>query len=189
MDSPIIKAESIRYRPGRIGPHFRTEEVDIMGQNRIMPLIALILIFIVLQPILIALDVRQTPAKVAKQFIQEYYYLDADMQKWLCANEGDPGQWVDEYLDAKSRQAAQMGFNISYMRRMFTHMKLETESQDPEKAVIRVEGTTRTAINPAFMVIGKMFSLGQNHPVDATLELVKVKGQWRVCKNSLEMLD
>lgn len=155
-----------------------------MGQlNRIAPVVALFFIFIAIQPVLIALDCWQTPAKVAKQFIKDYYYLDAGMQQWLCAKEGNTTQRVNDYLQGKTDEAAQRGFNVDYLRRMFTHLHLETEHRDAETAAVHIEGTTRTAINPVFMVIGKMkmFNIGQNYPVNVTVDLVKENGQWRVC--------
>lgn len=161
-----------------------------MGQmNRIAPLIVLVAVFIVVQPILMALDCWQTPAKVAKQFIKDYYYLDAGMQKWICQKDGDAGPWVDAYLHGKSREAAQRGFNVTYLRKMFTHMHMETEMHGADKATVHIEGTTRTAINPVFMVIGKMkiFNIGQNYPVQTAIEVVKENGKWRVCKRALGM--
>lgn len=159
-----------------------------MGQlNRIVPVIVLVAVFIVLQPLLMALDCRQSPATVAKQFIKDYYYLDADMQNLLCTKEGNAGQWVDDYLHGKTEEAAQRGFSINYLRRMFTHIHLETEQHGADRATVHIEGTTRTAINPAYMVIGKMFRIGQNYPVNTSVNLVKENGRWRVCQKAFGM--
>ncbi|MDA8137095.1 MAG: hypothetical protein M0036_00465 [Desulfobacteraceae bacterium] len=157
-----------------------------MGQvNRIVPVILLLVVFIVLQPLLVALECIQTPASVAREFLKDYYYLDAGMQNWLCAKEGDPVQAVQNYLQSKTGEAAQRGLSVNNLRQMFTHMHLETEHHGKDAATVHVEGVTRTAINPVFMVVGKMFRMGREYPVDATLHLTKENGHWKVCPKAL----
>ncbi|MFZ1983818.1 MAG: hypothetical protein WAU91_05345 [Desulfatitalea sp.] len=152
-----------------------------MGQpNRFAPFVVLFAIFSVLQPALVALDCRQTPASVAKRFIQEYYYLDPSMQQWLCAQSGgDP--WVSHYLQSKSDEAARRGFDVTYLRRMFTHLHVETIAAAADSATVQVKGVTRAGIYPAFMVVAKMFGIGQDYPVDVIVYLIKEKGRWKVC--------
>jgi hypothetical protein len=64
---------------------------------------------------------------------------------------------------------------------MFTELNLKTVHQDENSIEFHVEGITRVAINPAFMVIGKLFRIGKNYPVEATLDLVKEDNGWKVC--------
>ncbi len=149
--------------------------------NRVAPFIVLFAVVIVLQPLLIALDCVQTPASVAKNFIKDYYALDADMQKYMCSKEGDPQAQVNNYIYGKQAEAAQRGFNISYVRQLFTHIHVETKHQDADTAEVHITGTTRTGINHAFMVVGKLFFIGKNYPVDASVHLVKDNGKWQVC--------
>jgi hypothetical protein len=164
----------------------RRKEVDPMDSlNRFAPFVVLIALFVVLQAALIGLDFRQGPGAVAEAFAKDYYYLDADMQKWLCAGEADSSDSVQAFLNRKSDEAAQRGFDISYLRRMFTHIHTQTISQDAESAVVHLTGTTRVAINPVFMVVGKLFRIGNDYPVDATIELIKENGRWRVCNTPL----
>jgi hypothetical protein len=150
-------------------------------QNRLTPFIILIVIFLLLQPALILLDRRQTPETAARAFVKDYFYLDPAMENWLCSTQMSPAEAVDNYLYAKRVEATQRGFDTTYLRQMFTDLHLATLSQDEQSATVHVTGTTRTAINPVYMTIGRWFGLGQNHPVDLTLELVKENGQWRVC--------
>jgi hypothetical protein len=155
-----------------------------MGQpNRFAPFVVLAVLFVVLQPALVALDCRQTPASVAKQFIKDYYYLDPGMEKWLCAQVTD-AQWVDAYLHGQSDEAARRGFSVNYLRRMFTRLHVKTIEAKADSASVHVRGTARGGIYPAFMVVGKMFGLGQNYTVDSTVHLVKENGRWRVCNQS-----
>lgn len=148
--------------------------------GRFAPFVVLVVLFLALQPALVALDCRQTPASVAKQFVEDYYYLDPDMDKWLCTQVVETG-WVDDYLHGKASEAAQRGFATKYLRRMFTEMHVETVVGAEDSAVVLVRGNLRTAIYPAFMVVGKMFRIGRDYEVDTTINLVRENGRWRVC--------
>jgi hypothetical protein len=103
------------------------------------------------------------------------------MQDYLCQSLAEDGQVVDSFLYQKQTEAQQRGFSTNYLRRMFTSMHLKIIKQDDKSALIHVEGTTRIAINPAFMLVGRLFQIGENHPVDETIELVKEEDGWRVC--------
>jgi hypothetical protein len=153
--------------------------------NRFAPFVVLIALFVVLQAALIGLDCQQGPATVAKAFAKDYYYLDADMQKWLCSSEGDSSEAVQAFLNSKTDEAAQRGFDVSYLRHMFTHIHVKTVELSNDSASVHLTGTTRVAINPAFMVVGKLFQLGDDYPVDTTIDLVKENGRWRVCSKAL----
>jgi hypothetical protein len=54
-------------------------------------------------------------------------------------------------------------------------------------AKIHLTGKSRVCINPAFMLVGKLFQIGRDHIVDETIELVKEDGRWRVCGGSFEL--
>jgi hypothetical protein len=149
--------------------------------NRFAPFAALFALFVVLQAALIGLDCQQGPAAVAKAFAEDYYYLDEDMQKWLCTSEGDNDETVQAFLNGKRDEAAQRGFDITFLRHMFTHIHVKTVAQSDDTASVHVVGTTRVAINPPFMVVGKLFRIGHDYPVDVTIDLVKEEGRWRVC--------
>lgn len=157
------------------------------SQNRIVSFAILFIVAIVFQLALIAADYRQTPLRVATRFAKDYFYLDADMQDYLCESLAADGDLVDEYLYGKYQEASQRGLSTHYLRRMFTELHLKTLEQDETSAHIRIEGTTRVAINPVFMVVGNWFYIGDNYPVEADLELVKEDGGWRVCGSPFEL--
>lgn len=152
-----------------------------MGRKiQLAPFAVLFIVLAILQVALIAADCQQTPARVAKQFSRSYVYLDTDMQDYLC-DELVEGGAVDNYLYAKKREADQRGFSTNYLRHLFTKLHVETLSRDDTTARIHVSGTTRVAINPAFMVVGKLFSLADSYHREATLDLVKQDGAWKIC--------
>ena len=148
--------------------------------NRYAPFVVLLVATVVLQAALIAADCVQTPARVAKQFARDYHYLDADMHKYLCQDLAQ-GEAVGDYLYARRFEAEQRGLPANYLRHMFTHLEVETVRQDARSAEIHLAGTTRVAINPVFMVVGKLFFLADEYHVEATLDLVKEADGWKVC--------
>jgi hypothetical protein len=157
-----------------------------MGQRtNLAPFAIVIGIAIVLQLALIGAECRQTPATVAKAYAAAYYYLDADMQDYLCSDLADDGETVDNYLNDKSVEARQRGLATSYLRHKFIHMHLETVQSSDTTAEIHLSGATRVCINPLYMLVGKLFRLGQDYPVSETIELIKENGQWRVCGHAL----
>lgn len=145
------------------------------------PLFIVFGIAVVLQLAMIGIDCRQTPVDVAKAFASDYYYLDADMQDHLCANLANDGEMVENYLHQKEQEAFQRGLSTSYLRHKFLKMHASVVESSENAMTVHLTGTTRVCINPAFMMVGKLFGIGKDHPVDATLELVKEDDQWRVC--------
>ena len=145
------------------------------------PLIVVVVIAAVLQLGLIGADCRETPIKVAKSFAGAYYYLDADMQDYLCAGLADNSDMVDDYLYEKSIEAYQRGLSTNYLRHKFLKMHASVVASDKDTMKVHLTGTTRVCINPAYMLVGKLFNVGDDHHVDETLELVKENNKWRVC--------
>ena len=152
-----------------------------MGQeNRYTPFIVLLILAVVVQVAFIGLGSIQTPATVAKQFAKDYEYLDPAMQDYVCKDLAQSDA-VGDYLYAKQQEAHLRGLPTKYLRKMFTHLQVEILSRNADSAKIKLEGTTRVAINPAFMVIGKIFFLTDSYPVETTLDMVKEDGSWKVC--------
>lgn len=150
---------------------------------KLTPLVIAVVIAAVLQLGLIGADCRQTPTKVAKNFARAYYYLDSDMQDYLCAGMAEDGKVVNDYLYQKETEAFQRGLSINYIRRKFLKMHVRIVDCDKDTMKVHLTGTTRVCINPAFMLVGKLFNIGNDYPVDETLELVKENKKWRICGN------
>jgi hypothetical protein len=149
-----------------------------MGQGkRFAPIVVMIMIFILLQAIFAAVDSRQTPSKAAREFIRDYYYLHPDMQDRLPADQRENAR---DFLNAKADDAALQGFNIDFHRHMFTSMEVNTISREGDTALVNITGKTRVAINPVYNVVGTIFRIGENYPVNVTLNMVKQDGRWLV---------
>jgi len=158
-----------------------------MTKQTLAPFALVVGIAIILQLVLIGVDCNQTPGKVAKNFAKAYYYLDADMQKYLCKVLAKESDTVSDYLYQKQLEASQRGLATNYLRHKLVHAHLEIVESSADTTKIHLTGTTRVCINPAFMLVGKLFQLGQDHPVDETLKLIKEDGRWRVCDSSLDL--
>jgi len=147
----------------------------------IAPMLIVLGIAVVLQLALIGIDSQETPVKVAKAFASDYYYLDADMQDYLCEDLAADGELVDNYINSKEIEASQRGLGTNYLRHMFTKLKVSVVESGEDKMTVHLSGTTRVCINPAFMMVGRLFGIGQNYSVDETLEMVKEGKRWRIC--------
>lgn len=155
----------------------------MQSKNSLAPFALVIGIAMVLQLALIGADSQETPLKVAKKFANAYYYLDADMQSYLCAALAEDGELVDDYLNRKGVEASQRGLSTNYLRHKLTKLHLDVVDAKGDTMQLHLTGTSRVCINPAFMLVGKLFHLAKSYPVDATIDLIKEDGSWRVCGN------
>jgi hypothetical protein len=158
-----------------------------MGQQSRIAVVFLAVIFILLQGAMIAFDQQATPARVAKRFAQEYFALKPEMAQMLCKELSKEDIVVNDFLNRKQYEADQRGLPLNYLRRMFTHLQVEVLKDDQKSAQIRLTGSTRVAINPVFMVVGKIFGIGENIEVEGMLELVKEEDGWRVCGTRFDL--
>ncbi len=158
-----------------------------MGQQSRIAVVILIVAFILIQGALIAADQQQTPLRVAKQFTKDYYNLNPRMENLLCSELAQEGELVADWLYLRQQEARERGLPPHYMRQLFTALHVEAVEQDQDSAQVHVSGVTRRGINPAFMLVGKLFRIGQDREVDATLELVREAEGWRVCGAPFDM--
>ena len=150
------------------------------------PFAIIIGIAIVLQLALIGADCRQTPAKIVRNFVEAYVAIDPQMQDYVCSGLAEKGV-VDNFLYKKHEEAARRGFSINYLRHQFTKLHIRAVELSDKAMTYHVQGTTRVCINRPFMIIGKLFRIGQDYPVDEHIHLTRQNGQWRVCGNPFGM--
>ncbi len=144
--------------------------------------VLVLVLAVCLQVAFVFADCKQTATGTAIDFSKAYFLLDTDMEQYLCSDlAGDDESAAGAYLHAMTETAAQRGFGTGMVRQMIYHVHTETLSQDAESATIHVEGLRRTCINPVFAYVAKLFQLGEAHPFEETLDLVKEEGQWKIC--------
>ena len=145
--------------------------------------ILVVILAVCLQVVFVFADCKQTATGTAIDFSKAYFLLDADMEKYMCSElAGDEDEpVVAAYLQAVTDEAKARGFGTGMVRQTITHVETETLAQDAESATIHLKGRHRTCIHPVFAYVATLFQLGQSHVFEATLELVKEDGKWKVC--------
>ncbi len=151
----------------------------------IAPFVLVLVLAAGLQAALVAADTIATPVKVAKSFAKAYFLLDPDMQNLLCSDlaGNEDTDMVDDYIYSKVTEARQRGLSLGYLRRMLYDIHLETIEEGENEATIHMTATARVCINPVFATVARIFLIGDEYPVEATFQLVKEDGKWRVCGN------
>ena len=148
-----------------------------------------VLLAVCLQVVYVFADCKQTATGTAIDFSKAYFLLDSDMAKYLCSElTGDEDESaVADYLQSMTDEARARGFGNGMVRQTIYHVETETLSQDAEAATIHLKGLRRTCIHPVFAYVAKLFRLGQAHEFEATLQLIKEDGKWKVCGNPFSL--
>jgi hypothetical protein len=150
------------------------------------PIVLVVLAGIFLQVIFSMAENQSSPHRTALAFSKAYYALDPKMDRYLCEGlkANDDVNLVAEYRNRRFDEARERGLPLSYMKGALYHYETETRlGPDGKSAEVRLTALRRTAINPVFAWVAKLFFIGQNQPVEAVLELVKENGAWKVCGN------
>ncbi len=151
--------------------------------NKWIPVLMVAIVGAFLQLIFISVDNKDTATGAAIEFVSAYYMLDSDaMKSRIHEDSATQGEvdLLDEYLHAKKTEAAQRGFNLSYLQFSLSHVDAKVIELGEEKAEIMIHAKKRRCIHPVFTFVAKIFFIGQSHDVDQTYKLVKVEGKWKV---------
>jgi hypothetical protein len=160
--------------------------------NMSTPIVLVILAGILLQVLLIFGDSRPLPHRTAIAFSKAYFQLDPVMGKLLCTDlrgdeEADP---VTLLRERRFDEARERGFPFGMMRANLYHVDSHTEfSEDGDQARVRITAVRRTAVNPIYAWVARLFSINETHHLEETLELVKEEGAWKVCGNPFGLAD
>jgi hypothetical protein len=151
--------------------------------NKFMAFATVIIIAVVLQVGLIALEDTQSPAQTAVCFTKAYFKLDESMGQYLCKQlvEGAETDIVEDYLHQVKEEGKRMGFKKNYMKTALSHVNTQTEMLDENTAIVRIQGERTRYLNPVFGAVATIFFLTDSYEVDKTLKVVNEDGQWKVC--------
>jgi hypothetical protein len=142
-----------------------------------------ILLAVFLQILFVSLDKNATPGRVAREFTKAYYALDPAMETMLCQRLQEDSRLVKDFLYRKAVEARERGFNTSFLKSQLYHVQTETLSQDRETVQVRLTAERKTAINPIFAYVGKLFFLGETYEVERVLTLTREDDNWKVCSD------
>ena len=162
-----------------------------MSQDSKIALITVVVLGFLLQIILAAADTRETPYGAAIAFSKAYFSLCPDLAQTMANNgiDADEVDVADAYLYSKSVEAADRGYHISRLSKMFYNIHTKTVAQDASTATVHISGTTRIAINPLYGFVAKLFFLTSPTDVEETINLVKEDGKWKVAGQPFALAD
>jgi hypothetical protein len=157
--------------------------------QKFFTIIAVLCLALVLQLALIYADSKDTPARTAAGFATAYFNLDPSMGDYLCSEfvEQEDADLVQAYINQVADEARQSGFELNYMRMRLFSLHTEVLSQSESEAEVHITAKAKRNLNPVFTIIAKFFSLGETHPIDETLNLIKEDGRWKVCGKAFEL--
>jgi len=154
--------------------------------SRYVALAGVIILGLVVQAMLFALYSIPAPYKTAVAFTKAYYKIDASMEDYLC----EDGRIVDDvntttqHIYDKTRMAKSRGFKKGYLRSQLYDIITHTTYTSDTEATVAISAERRTAINPLFAWVTKLFRIGGTYPVEGVIDVVKENGKWKVCGNS-----
>ena len=153
-----------------------------MSQDSKVALITVLMIGSLLQIILTAGDAKDTPYRAAVAFSKAYFGLCPSLAETMVNNglNEDEVDVAGAYLYSKYVEAADRGYHVSRLNKMFYNIHTKTISQDASTATVHISGTTRTAINPLYGFVAKLFFITSPTDVEETINLVKEDGKWKV---------
>ncbi len=158
------------------------------ANDKSIPITLVLLLAIVLQAIFAVADSRETPHRTAIAFSQAYFRLDPAMASMLCgASLGKEDAAVAKYLQTVGTDARQRGYDPSMLKSALYNIETHTLSQTDQAAKVRLNAEKRSAINPIFAYVAKLFNLSGAERIEATLDLVRQDGKWKVCGQPFDL--
>ena len=152
---------------------------------------SIIMLALILQVVLAVADQRDTPEKAAVEFSEAYFWLDPGMADRLCKqmSQDSSNGVVATYLERVNQEARSLGYQFDYMKQGLYHIQTQTTLKDPNTAEVKLKGERRRTINPVFGLVARWFFVGETHPVEATLSLVKEGESWKVCGQPFRLIE
>jgi hypothetical protein len=159
--------------------------------SKFLTFTSIIMLALILQVVLAIADQRDNPEKAAVEFAEAYFWLDASMAERLCKQLSQTSEngVVANYLQRVDQEARAMGFQFEYMKQGIFHIQTQTTLKDADTAEVKLKGERRRTINPVFGLVARWFGLGETHPVEETLSLVREGGSWKVCGNPFRLIE
>ncbi len=159
--------------------------------SKFLTFTAIIMLGLILQVVLAVVDQRDSPEKAALEFAESYFWLDPAMSGRLCkdlAGEAENNA-AQNYLQRIDQEARSLGYEANYMKQGLYHIDLKATLKDANSAMVAIKGERRRTINPVFGLVARWFFMGETHPVETTLDLVKEDGAWKVCGKPFRLVE
>jgi hypothetical protein len=159
--------------------------------SKFLTFTAIIMLALILQVVLAVADQRDHPEKAAIEFAEAYFWLDPSMTDRLCKDliRDAENNAVQNYLQRIDQEARSLGYEFNYMKQGLYHIDVKTTLKGDSSAVVALKGERRRTINPVFGLVARWFFVGETHPVQETLNLVKEGGSWKVCGKPFRLIE
>ena len=153
--------------------------------SMIAGIILVLIVGIFVQLLFIFAGTEDTPNKAVVEFSKAYFQLDRSMAELICQEQltSDDVDFVDQHLNRVAMEAKERGFDIDFMKNKLYYIETTTLKKSDNKAQIRITGKRRISINPVYVIVADVFNLSETHEVDATLDVIREDGKWKVCGN------
>lgn len=154
--------------------------------TRYFALAGVIAFGLVVQVMLIGLYAVPAPYKTAVAFTKAYYKLDPSMEAYMCEESRfeDDTNVTAQYIYDRTYEANARGYDKSFLKSQLYNIETHTTYASDTEATVAISAVRRTAINPLFAWVAKLFCIGGSHPVEGTIEVIKENGRWKVCANA-----
>ena len=157
--------------------------------KKVATLALVIFLGIFLQVLFTFGDMRLTPDKTVIAYTEAFLQMDPSMGDYLCADlkTDEETDHVGEYLYQRTKDAAERGLELKYLKSNLYKVETRTVDRKGDKMSIRITGEKRTAMNPLYAIVAKVFFLTDSHDFDAVVEVVKEGREWKVCGGLLPL--
>ena len=100
------------------------------------------------------------------------------MANYLCEESRtvDDVDTVAQYIYGMTQQAKKRGFDKPYLKSKLYNVMTHTTYSGDSEATVSISAKRRTAINPVYALVTKLFHIGETRPFDETLNIVKQDG-------------
>jgi hypothetical protein len=157
--------------------------------TRFLTFTSILMLALILQVVLAVADQRDTPEKAAVEFAEAYYRLDPSMADRLCtALPAGKAAAVEGYLQRIRDEARSLGYEFDYMKQGIFHVQTRVTATGENTAEVQLKGDRRRTINPVYGLVARWFAVGDVHPVDETLTLMREGDSWKVCGKPFRLI-
>ncbi len=152
-----------------------------MTRKNIISLTLILLIGVVVQAWLLALDCKETPADAATAFARAYYGLCPSLADRLCTRIEDPVEAAQRHIHTTTANIIRRGYDKHFARYALFDVETRTEYLDDTTAVVHISAHRRINLNPVFTWVAAMFRLGDTRTVEKQVSMVLEDGRWKAC--------
>lgn len=149
--------------------------------RNVIPLTLVLLLGILVQVGLVAVDSKETPARAAVAFTEAFYKLSPTVTDHMCGDLLEDRDLVEERFHQAAAEARTKGFSDAYPRMQLFHLEAVVLAEDETSAQVKLNASMKRAIHPAFAYFLRLWNMGATYQLDEVVDMVKEDGRWKVC--------